>query len=74
MLISDAGLIIGLAGAVMGSALVYIFPSLMYLSTTNKMNELKTRRIKLERMLCRSLVVFGTFAAVAGVCTLIFGL
>jgi len=74
MLISDAGLIIGLAGAVMGSALVYIFPSLMYLSTTNKMNELKTRRIKLERMLCRSLVIFGTFAAVAGVCTLIFGL
>lgn len=69
MVVSDAGLIIGLAGAVMGSALVYIFPSLLYLSTTKKMGKAKTRRIILERILCKFLVVFGTFAAFAGALT-----
>ncbi len=66
MVVSDAGLIIGLAGAVMGSALVYIFPSLLYLSTTKKMAKGKTRLVILERILCRFLVIFGTFAAFAG--------
>jgi len=71
--ISDAGLIIGLAGAVMGSALVYIFPSLLYLSTTNKMKKPKTQIMMLERMFCRFLVVFGAFAAFAGVLTIVTG-
>jgi hypothetical protein len=73
MAVSDSGLIIGLAGAVMGSALVYIFPSLLYLSTTNKMKKPKTRIILLERILCRFLVVFGAFAAFAGVLTIVTG-
>lgn len=67
MVLSDAGLIIGLVGAVMGSALVYVFPSLLYLSTTKKMGKATTRSIILERILCRFLVLFGTFAAFAGV-------
>jgi sodium-coupled neutral amino acid transporter 11 len=73
MAVSDAGLIIGLAGAVMGSALVYVFPSLLYLSTTNKMKKPKTRTMLLERIFCRFLVVFGAFAAFAGVLTIVTG-
>ena len=73
MVISDAGLIIGLAGAVMGSVLVFIFPSILYLSTTNKMKQPRTRSILLERMFCRFLIVFGTFAAFAGISTIIPG-
>ena len=73
MILSDAGTIIGLAGAVMGSALVYIFPSLMYLSTTKKISKGKTRFLTLERILCKFLVVFGTFAAFTGALTVATG-
>jgi len=73
MVVSDAGMIIGLAGAVMGSALVFIFPSLLYLSTTKNVAEGKIRHIILERILCRFLLVFGTFAAFAGALTVATG-
>eukprot|EP00535_Pseudo-nitzschia_heimii_P000308 CAMPEP_0197186452 /NCGR_PEP_ID=MMETSP1423-20130617/13953_1 /TAXON_ID=476441 /ORGANISM="Pseudo-nitzschia heimii, Strain UNC1101" /LENGTH=524 /DNA_ID=CAMNT_0042637777 /DNA_START=9 /DNA_END=1580 /DNA_ORIENTATION=+ len=64
MVISNAGFIIGLSGAVMGSALVYIFPSLLYLSATkNITKQPKTRTLILERIFCRLLVAFGSFAA-----------
>lgn len=72
MVVSDAGLIIGLSGAVMGSALVYIFPSLLYLSNTNPIKP-KLRMLILERMFCRFLLVFGIFAASAGVLSVITG-
>lgn len=73
MAVTDAGLIIGLAGAVLGSALVYIFPSLLYLSTTSKIAKPKTRVVMFERILCRFLVVFGAFAAITGVLTIVTG-
>merc|ERR1712014_109402 len=72
MIISDAGVIIGLAGAIMGSTLVYIFPGILYLFSTNELKQpLRTRRIRLERMLCRFLIVFGTFTSCAGISTMI---
>ena len=57
-------------GAILGSAINYIFPSIMYLKST-------TRRIKdgsleykplvrFERYLNKFLVVFGVFAGVTG--------
>lgn len=73
MVVTDAGMIIGLAGAVMGSALVYVFPSLLYLSTTKKVAKAKTGLLTLERLLCRLLVVFGTFAAFTGALTVVSG-
>lgn len=73
MYLSDAGLIIGLAGAVMGSALGYIFPSLLFLSTTNKMKQPRPRRIVVERMFCRFLFLFGTFASFASIVSILGG-
>ncbi|KAG7339278.1 transmembrane amino acid transporter [Nitzschia inconspicua] len=66
MLISNAGFVIGLIGAILGSAIVYIFPSLLYLAYTGKMVETKRTRIRVERMFCRLLILFGIVAAFAG--------
>lgn len=66
MIVSNAGFVIGLVGAIMGSAMVYIFPSLLYLAYTGKMVTPKRKRIRLERMICRFLIVFGVGAALAG--------
>lgn len=66
MVISNAGFVIGLVGSIMGSAMVYIFPSLLYLAYTGKIVETKRSRIRVERMFCRALIVFGVVAAVAG--------
>jgi len=65
MLMKNAGLVIGFNGAVMGSAIVYIFPALLFLSQTGKLSQL-TRSQKMERWLCRFLVAFGGVAVVAG--------
>ena len=74
MVMSNAGFIIGLSGAVMGSALVYIFPSLLYLAATKNTKQPKTKIVMLERIFCRLLVVFGSFAAFAGVLTIVVGI
>jgi sodium-coupled neutral amino acid transporter 11 len=66
MFISNAGFVIGLIGSIMGSAMVYIFPSLLYLAYTGKMPQPTGTRIRIERMLCRLLIAFGVVAAVAG--------
>lgn len=82
MFLSDAGLIIGLAGAVMGSALAYIIPSILFLSATNNKNKNSTtnmeqksrpRSMLLERLFCRFLVGFGTFAAFASIVSILGG-
>ncbi|KAL3921585.1 MAG: hypothetical protein SGILL_002670, partial [Bacillariaceae sp.] len=65
MVISNAGFVIGLVGAIMGSAMVYIFPSILHLAYTGKMAT-KRRRIRFERMVSRFLIVFGVGAALAG--------
>jgi sodium-coupled neutral amino acid transporter 11 len=66
MVISNAGFVIGLIGSIMGSAMVYIFPSLLYLSYTGKQPKSPKKRIKVERMVSRLLIVFGVIAALAG--------
>lgn len=66
MVISNAGFVIGLVGAIMGSAMVYIVPSLLYLAYTGKMVGTKRKRIRAERMFCRLLIVFGAVSALAG--------
>jgi sodium-coupled neutral amino acid transporter 11 len=66
MVISNAGFVIGLVGAIMGSAMVYIFPSILHLAYTGKMVSPKRKRIRFERMVSRLLIVFGIGAALAG--------
>jgi hypothetical protein len=75
MFISNAGFVIGFIGSVMGSLMVYIFPSLQFLSYTDKVESYpsggegrgrRPKRVRFERMFCRLLVVFGIAAAAAG--------
>jgi amino acid permease len=67
MVISNAGFVIGLVGTVMGSAMVYIFPSVLYLSySVNVVGGTKDITIRVERMFCRLLTVFGVVAALFG--------
>jgi sodium-coupled neutral amino acid transporter 11 len=65
MVIKNAGFVIGLNGALMGSAMVYIFPSLLFLEHTKKLTGM-SKRIRLERWFCRFLVGFGATAALMG--------
>ena len=70
LLISNAGLVISLIGALMGSAIIYIFPSLMFLSHTGKqMKEVGfkvSKRLRLERLASRFLVTFGVVSGILG--------
>jgi hypothetical protein len=67
MFISNAGFVIGLVGTVVGSAMVYIFPSLLYLSYSgNMMGGTTDITIRVERMFCRLFIVFGVVAALLG--------
>jgi len=63
MFVKDAGFVVGLNGAIMGSAIIYAFPSLMFLRLA-KSGRIAAR--KGERLLCRSLVVFGVLSALMG--------
>ena len=64
----NAGFVVGLNGALIGSAIVYVFPSLLFLAQTGKSTQL-SRRIKLERWFCRFLIAFGIAAGLAGAST-----
>lgn len=74
MVVSNAGFVIGLSGAVMGSVIGYIFPCLLFLSSTGTGTKLTSSSssppmnmsARLERMLCRILISFGVVAALAG--------
>ena len=70
LLLSDAGLVVGLNGAVMGSAIIYIFPTLLFLSHTGKQVKAAggniPRKLKIERLISRSLLVFGAVSGALG--------
>jgi len=67
---NDVGFVVGLNGAIMGSAINYVFPSIMYLkSTTRRITDgtlIMKPKIRLERCLNKVLVGFGIFAGLAG--------
>jgi sodium-coupled neutral amino acid transporter 11 len=56
--LQDAGFVISFVGAVMGSNIIYTFPSLLFLR--------RGKGTKLERNFCRFLVGFGVFSAFIG--------
>jgi sodium-coupled neutral amino acid transporter 11 len=70
LLLEDAGVVVSFNGAVMGSAMIYIFPAMLFLrSTKNRIQEgsLKvTRGLKVERAMSRFLLGFGAISAVLG--------
>ena len=65
MLVKDVGMVVGLNGAITGSAIIYSFPALLFLRFTRPPNSGIVVR-KGERTLCRGLVAFGIVSAVLG--------
>ena len=64
MLVKNAGFVVSFNGALMGTAILYIFPALMFLRLTAGEG-----RRRIERLFCRFLVGFGTVAALIGAAT-----
>ncbi|CAB9517368.1 Solute carrier family 38 member [Seminavis robusta] len=70
LLVSDAGLVVSLNGALLGSAIIYIFPALMFLAHTG--NQVKaaggvvSRKLRLERWASKFLVAFGAVSGLVG--------
>lgn len=69
--IKDIGVIVAVPGALTGSALVYIFPALMFLGATKRgLSEGKVSfRVRLERTLCRAFLGVGVVLASLGTLT-----
>lgn len=66
LLIKDAGFVISFNGALTGTAIIYIFPALLYLKHTSKD---VTGKRNLERYFCKFLVGLGTVCSVMGAVT-----
>lgn len=63
LLVPDAGFVVSLIGAIAGTAIIYIFPSLLFL------RHFRSRfgwQWTLERGFCRFLIGFGAVSAVMG--------
>lgn len=71
LVIKDAGFVVSFNGALMGSAIIYIFPSLIFLSSTKKRIvsgdlRAKSKRVFLERFFNKLLIVLGVGFGVTG--------
>ena len=68
--LKDAGIVVSLNGAVMGSAIIYAFPSIIFLKMTNRLvregKMLPTNRLVLERFANKALIGTGSLIAVLG--------
>jgi len=77
LLIKDAGFVVSFNGAVMGSAIIYIFPSIIFLKSTQRRilsgeKNSKSKRVFFERILNRSLIGVGVgFAIMGGVASVL---
>lgn len=70
LVIKDAGIMVSLTGAILGSAIIYMFPSLIYLKLTKRLiaeGKLKeTIGVKSERLFNKFLIVLGVALGVLG--------
>lgn len=69
LVVPDAGFVVGLNGAVMGSAILYTFPALLFLKYFQNNPSSTTGTIRRgpgEQWLCRVLVIFGILSSLAG--------
>jgi Transmembrane amino acid transporter protein. len=70
LVVTDAGIVVSLSGAVMGSAIIYAFPSIVFLKTTSRLISQgklrRTSRLAVERFANECLVGTGGLIAVLG--------
>jgi sodium-coupled neutral amino acid transporter 11 len=70
LVLTDAGIVVSLTGAVMGSAIIYAFPSIVFLKMTSRLisqGKLKrTHRLAVERFANKCLIGAGGLIAVLG--------
>mmetsp|Transcript_21602 Transcript_21602/g.31962 ORF Transcript_21602/g.31962 Transcript_21602/m.31962 type:complete len:95 (+) Transcript_21602:2232-2516(+) len=70
LVLKDAGFVVSLIGALMGSAIIYIFPSMLFLKNTNRRMEdgtlAKSVLLNFERIFNKCLIGFGLALALLG--------
>lgn len=70
LLMNDAGFVVSVNGAVLGSALIYVIPSFLFLKSTTRRivngTLTSTTSLKIERWWNRGLIGVGAFLALAG--------
>lgn len=70
LVLKDAGLMVSLTGALLGSAIIYIFPSLVYLKLTKRLvaegKMKKSFGLSAERTANKFLAVLGVALALLG--------
>lgn len=70
LLLEDAGFVVSLSGAIFGSALIYIMPSLLFLKSSKRRLDngslAATSTVKLERLWNMLLIMLGVVLSIAG--------
>jgi len=70
LILEDAGFMVGMTGAVMGSAIIYMFPSIIFLKLTSRLMKegkmKKTKGIASERSANKILIGMGAVLGTLG--------
>mmetsp|Transcript_46653 Transcript_46653/g.141351 ORF Transcript_46653/g.141351 Transcript_46653/m.141351 type:complete len:551 (-) Transcript_46653:129-1781(-) len=70
LVLKNAGFMVSFVGAVMGSAIIYIFPPIMYLKSSSRRikqgSMRKSKRVILEQAVCKLLICLGALMGVIG--------
>jgi hypothetical protein len=70
LVLKNVGFVMGLNGATMGSAIVYIFPSLLFLKSTQRRlasgDLTNSATLRVERIFNRFIILFGVMCAILG--------
>ena len=70
LILEDAGFMVSLTGAVMGSAIIYAFPSIIFLKMTSRLMAAgklkKTKAVVAERIANKCLIGTGAILGVLG--------
>jgi len=70
LILEDAGFMVGMMGAVMGSAIIYVFPSVIFLKLTSRLIKegkiKKSRVIVSERLANKVMIGMGALLAILG--------
>ena len=68
LVLKNAGFVVGFTGAIMGSAIIYIFPPMLHLASTARRIEAgvleKTKGVKIERLISRAIIAIGAILGV----------
>jgi len=70
LILEDAGFMVGMMGAVMGSAIIYIFPSIIFLKLTSRLIKegkmKKSRGLSSERSANKLMIGMGALLGILG--------